>query len=208
MGRNLKCMRGGELMIQQFFKKSLDQFLQKQEEKIIEKLCFWVVYYYIAVPKYIVNSSGILVHVNQTHEDYTYHTNADFLREYSGKMRGTFYLGIEIYHIKFEDMIREKCREMIYAHYFPHFINRHSLLCKELLREIGVDKTEMEFGSFYTLILNHCVEAKDWMDEYEENMMKKLFVLSLPFTVQVYCTNVREYMKREESEKRMELLVQ
>ncbi|WP_410982872.1 hypothetical protein [Bacillus cereus] len=194
-------------MIQQFFKKLLDQFVQEQEEEIIGKLCFWVVYYYIAVPKYIVNSSGVLVHMNQTHEDYTYHTIEDFLREYSGGMRGAFYVGSEIYHIKFEEMIREKCREMIYAYYFPHFINRRSLLCKELLREIGVNKTEMEFRSFYTLILNHCVEAKEWMDEYEENMVNKVFILSLPCIVQVYRTNVCEYIKREKSENRVEVLV-
>ncbi|HEK9099035.1 TPA: hypothetical protein SUB30_000259 [Bacillus pseudomycoides] len=194
-------------MVQQFFKKLLDQFLQEQEEEILEKLCFWVVYYYIAVPKYIVNASGVLVHMNQTHEDYTYHTIEDFLRGYSGGMRGTFYVGIEIYHIKFEEMIREKCREMIYAYYFPRFIKKRSLLCKELLREIGVDKTEIEFASFYTSILNHCVEAKDWIDEYEENVLKKLFVLSLSLIVQAYSTNVREYMKREESQKEIELLV-
>ncbi len=198
---------GGIPMIQTFFKKLFDQFLQEHEEEIIAKLCFWVVYYYISVPKCIVNSSGILVHMNQTHEDYTYDTIEDFLREYSGKTRGAFYLGIEIYYIKFEEMIREKCREMIYAHYFPRFINRRSLLCKELLREMGVGKTEIEFGSFDTLIFNHCVETKDWVDEYEENVLKKLFVLSLPFIVQSYSTNVREYMKQEENQKGIEFLV-
>lgn len=194
-------------MIQQFFKKLLDQFVQEQEEEIIEKLCFWVVYYYMVAPKYIVSSSGILVHMNQTHKEYTYLTIEDFLREYSEKMRGASYLGIEIYHMKFVETIREKCREMIYAHYFPHFITRHSLVCKELLREIGVGKTEMEFRSFYTLILNHCVEIKDWMGEYEENMLNKLFVLSLPVVIQVYRTNVREYIKQEKNQKEIGFLV-
>lgn len=86
---------GGILMIQQFFKKLFDQFLEKQEEEIIAKLCFWIVYYYISVPKYMVNSSGILVHMNQTHEGYTYDTIGDFLREYSGKQGERSILKVE-----------------------------------------------------------------------------------------------------------------
>ncbi|MGH1141465.1 hypothetical protein [Bacillus pseudomycoides] len=194
-------------MIQQFFKKLFDQFLEKQEEEIIAKLCFWIVYYYISVPKYMVNSSGILVHMNQTHEGYTYDTIGDFLREYSGKTRGAFYFESRIYYIKFEEMIREKCREMIYAYYFPRFIDGHSLLCKELLREIGVCKIEIECGSFYTLIFNYCTETKDWVDEYEENVLKELFVLSLPFIVQAYGINVCKYIKQEENRKEIECLV-
>ncbi|WP_459503003.1 hypothetical protein [Bacillus sp. C1] len=184
-------------MIRQFFKKSFHQFLQEQEEEIIAKLCFWIVYYYISVPKHMVNASGILVHMNETHEKYSYDTIEDFLREYSGKTRGTFYFKGRIYYIKFEEMIREKCREMIYAHYFPRFIEGHSLLCKELLSEIGVSKTEMECGSFYTLIFNYCIETKDWIDTYEENVLKELSVLSLPFVVQAYGINVCKYIKQE-----------
>lgn len=198
---------GGILMIQQFFKKLFDEFLQEQKEEIIAKLCFWIAYYYISVPKYMVNSSDILVHMNQTHEGYTYDTIEDFLREYSGKTRGSLNFESRIYYIKFEEIIREKCREMIYVYYFPRFIDRHSLLCKELLREMGVGKTEIECGSFYTLIFNFCVETKDWVDEYEENVLKELFVLSLSFVVQAYGLNVYKYIKQEENRKEVECLV-
>ncbi|MFJ8526756.1 hypothetical protein [Bacillus sp. NPDC094106] len=193
-------------MIQQFFKKIFEQFLQEKEEEIIEKLCFWVVYYYIAVPKFIVNSSGFLVHINQAHKDYTYNTIEDFLREYSGERRGGFYLEVRVHYIKFEEMIREKCCEMIYAHYFPRFVSCRSLLCKELLREMGISKIEMELGSYETLIFNHCAETKNWIHVYKENVLKKLFVLSLPLIVQAYCENVCEYMKQEEDQKYIQFL--
>lgn len=86
---------GGILMIQQFFKKLFDEFLQEQKEEIIAKLCFWIAYYYISVPKYMVNSSGILVHMNQTHEGYTYDTIEDFYGSIVGKQEHRSILKVE-----------------------------------------------------------------------------------------------------------------
>ncbi|KEK22931.1 hypothetical protein [Bacillus gaemokensis] len=194
-------------MIQQFFKKLFGQFLQVHEEEILGKLCFWVVYYYISVPKFIVNSNGILVNTNQAHEEYLYDTTEDFLGEYSGKLRGGFYLEVGLYHIRLDEMVREKCREMIYAYYFPLFVYRNSLLCKEALKEIGVRETEIELGNYETLIFNHCVEIKEWIDIYEEDIFEKLFILSFPFIVHAYREKVRTYMKKEERQPDTMLLI-
>ncbi|WP_242143172.1 MULTISPECIES: hypothetical protein [unclassified Bacillus cereus group] len=183
-------------MIEQFFQKIFKQFLQEKEEEIVVRLCFWIVFYYMFTPKFIMNAGGSLVEMNQSHEEYTYEKVEDFLREYNGEIKGEFRFGTGMYYVTFEEKIKEKCYELIYTYYFPRFIYRRSLLCTELLKEIGVSK-DIEFASYRTVILDHFTEIKRMIHFYEETVLKKLFKYSFPLVVQSYREPVSMYIKEE-----------
>ncbi|ABS22261.1 hypothetical protein ACRS6Y_19945 [Bacillus cytotoxicus] len=185
-------------MIKQFFQKIFKQFLQEKEEEMVVRLCFWIVFYYMFTPKFIMNAGGSLVKVNQSHEEYTYEKVEDFLREYNGEIKDAFCIRTDMYYVTFEEKIKEKCHELLYAYYFPRFIYRRSLLCTELLKEIGVSK-DIEFASYRTLILEHFTEIKQIIHLYEETVLTKLFQFSFPLVVQSYCEPMSMYVQKEEN---------
>ncbi|MDM5155240.1 hypothetical protein QUF88_15920 [Bacillus sp. DX1.1] len=199
-------------MIQQFFKKMLGQFLQRHEEEILGKVCFWIVYYFIKTPRYVVNHSddspwkysGRLINTNQSHEEHMYNTIEDFLNEYSGETRGSSCSGIGLFHIKIEESIREKCLHIIYSNYLNSFVKQHSLLCKEMLIEVGANETEIESADYETVMVYDCGEIEEYLYVLEDRIINQLFTYSMSYIIYKYNGEVRAFIEGEERKRNAE----
>ena len=170
-------------MIQQYFIKQFEKFLQENMSEILEKFCFWISYYFFITPNYTMKD------MDDEPRDWI---DAEYIDP-----KGSDCLHNGVLPIQIAEKIQEKCHEIIYYDYLQPFIDKHPLLCHEMLLEVGIDRKEIECADYKTLIACHCEELNRYIGTFDGTKINQLFACSMSFMMHTYSDQVQIFVEKE-----------